>query len=78
MYASILAAFTHHFQDGAAARRLLRGLITGIFTFAVFFLIVAALIERLGTFITFGLATLIALLLHGCSLWLLRKYMANL
>ncbi len=78
MYASILTAFTHHFQDAAAARRLLRGLIAGIFTFAVFFLLIAALLERLGILATFGIATLIALLLHGCSLLLLRKYMSSL
>ena len=77
LYASILAVFTHRFQDAAAARRLLRGLITGIFTFAVFFLLIAALVERWGIVVTFGLATLIALLLHGCSLWLLRRYMTR-
>jgi hypothetical protein len=77
LYASILAVFTQRFQDAAAARRLLRGLITGIFTFAVFFLLIAALIERWGIVVTFGLATLIALLLHGCSLWLMRRYITN-
>src|SRR5215467_176152 len=41
MYASILAAFTHRFQNAAAARGVLRGLITGIFTFAIFFLLIA-------------------------------------
>jgi hypothetical protein len=77
LYASILAVFTHRFQDAAAARRLLRGLITGIFTFAVFFFLIAALVERWGIVVTFGLATLIALLLHGCSLWLMRKSLRN-
>ncbi|HET8851206.1 MAG TPA: hypothetical protein VFN02_01660, partial [Ktedonobacteraceae bacterium] len=77
LYASILAVFTHRFQDAAAARRLLRGLITGIFTFAVFFLLIAALVESWGIVVTFGLATLIALLLHGCSLWLMRRYITR-
>lgn len=77
LYASILAVFTHRFQDAAAARRLLRGLITGIFTFAVFFLLIAALVERWGIVVAFGLATLIALLLHGCSLWLMRRYITR-
>lgn len=77
LYASILAAFTHRFQDAAAARRLLRGLITGIFTFAVFFLLIAVLVEGWGILVSFGLATLVALLLHGCSLWLLRRYMTG-
>ena len=77
VYASILAVFTHRFQEAAAARRLLRGLIAGVFTFAIFFLVVASLIERWGIAVAFGLATLIALLLHACSLWLLRKYITN-
>ena len=78
LYASILAVFTHRFQDAAAARRLLRGLITGIFTFAVFFLLIAALVESWGIVVSFGLATLIALLLHGCSLWLMRRYIMRI
>ena len=77
LYASILAVFTHRFQDAAAARRMLRGLITGIFTFAVFFLLIAALVERWGIVVTFGLAMMIALLLHGCSLWLMRRYITS-
>jgi hypothetical protein len=77
MYASILAAFAHRFQNAAAACRVLRGLITGMFTFAVFFLLIATFIDKWGILISFSLATLIALLLHGCSLWLLRKYMTS-
>jgi hypothetical protein len=75
IYATILGAFTHHFQGSAAVCRLLRGLVLGTFTFAVFFLVVAATIEGEGIGIAFGMATLAALLLHGCSLWFLRKYL---
>ena len=74
IYATILAVFTHYAQGGASARRLLRGLISGVFSFAVFFLVVAELIVPLGIALAFGLATLSALLLHGVSLYLLRKY----
>ncbi len=74
IYATILAVFTHYAQGAAPTRRLLRGLITGIFSFAVFFLIIAELVVPLGIVIAFGFATLSALLLHGISLYLLRRY----
>jgi len=74
IYATILGSFTHHFSGAAAAGRLLRGVVFGTFTFAVFFLIIASSIEREGIVFAFGAAVLAALLLHGGSLWLLRKY----
>jgi hypothetical protein len=77
MYASILAAFSHHFQESIAARRLLRGVVTGLFTFAVFFLIVASTIERWGIAPAFILAIAAALLIHGSSFILLRKYVTG-
>ena len=74
IYATILAVFTHYAQGGASARCLLRGLITGIFSFAVFFLVIAELVLPLGIVLAFCLATFSALLLHGSSLYLMRKY----
>ncbi len=73
IYATILSVFTHYAQGAASARRLLRGLITGIFSFAVFFLVIAGLIVPLGIAPTFLLATLVALMLHGVSLYVLKK-----
>jgi hypothetical protein len=73
MYGSILTVFTHRFQGANAARQLLHGLVVGSFTFAVFFLVVAGLIESQGIAIAFGLATLVALLMHGSLLWFLRR-----
>jgi hypothetical protein len=74
IYATILGTFTHHFSGATAAGRLLRGVVFGTFTFAVFFLIIASFIEREGIVFAFGGAILAALLLHGGSLWLLRRY----
>ncbi len=74
IYATILAVFTHYAQGAASTRRLLRGLITGVFSFAVFFLVIAELVVPLGVVLAFGLASLLALVLHGISLYLLRKY----
>ena len=73
VFASILGAFTHHFQGKAAACRLLRGVVIGSFTFAVFFLVIAGTIERWGIILTFSVAILALLLLHACSLWFLQK-----
>ena len=78
IYATILAVFTHQVQGAPSARRLLRGLITGVFSFAVFFLIIAQFVVPLGILFAFSLATLSALLLHGTSLYLLRKYITNI
>lgn len=75
IYATILGAFTHSFSGAAAACRLLRGVVLGTFTFAVFFLIVSGTIEREGILIAFGAATLVALVLHGGSLWFLHRYL---
>ncbi len=73
IYATILATFTHYAQGAASTRRLLHALVTGVFSFAVFFFVVATLIVPLGIALAFIMATLSALLLHGVSLYLLRK-----
>ncbi len=77
MYASILSGFSAHFQGPIAARRVLRGLMTGFGTFAVFFVIVSATIESWGIGFAFILALCAALLVHGVSFMLLRKYMVE-
>lgn len=78
MYASILSTFSHHFQGPVAARRMLRGLMTGFFTFAVFFLVIAATIETWGVGLAFALALGVALLMHGVSFIVLRKYVTSI
>ena len=73
VFATILAIFTHHFHGASAARALLRGLITGAFSFAIFFLVIAGLIDRWGILAAFVLATLAALTMHGTSLFLMSR-----
>ncbi len=70
---TVFTVFTHRFQGGAAAARLLRGLVAGSFTLAVFFLVVAATLESWGIPASFGAATAACLAVHGVSLVLLRK-----
>jgi len=75
--ATILGGFTHHFEGAAAAVRLFRGLVAGLFAFALFFLIVALTIERWGLAASFGLAALAAVSLYGASLWFLENRVAT-
>ena len=71
--ATILGGFTHHFEGAAAAVRLFRGLLAGLFAFATFFLLVALTIESWGLAASFGVAALAMLVLHGGSLWFLNR-----
>ena len=74
VYITILAVFSHHFYGANTARLVLRGLATGIFSFAIFFLVVALLIVPWGIAGAFVLATLAALLMHSISLLLMRSH----
>jgi len=71
--ATILAGATHHFEGSAAAGRLLQGLLVGLFSFAVFFLVVGAVVVSWGTAIAFAAATLGALALHA-AVWRFRSW----
>jgi hypothetical protein len=73
IYATTLGVFTHHFQGAAATAHLLRGVVLGLFSFAGFFLVVAALIEHTEIVGTFAGATIVALNIQGASLWVLRR-----
>jgi hypothetical protein len=65
LYALILAVFSQHFDGPHAAIRVLKGMVQGLFSFALFFLIVGEFIEKAGTGVTLLLATVVALLLQG-------------
>jgi hypothetical protein len=75
--ATVLAVFTHHFQGGPAAVQLIRGLITGFFTFAVFFLVLALALEPYGSGPAFTLASAVALVIHGCAFPYVKKYLSQ-
>lgn len=76
MFATIFAVFTHQFQGATAARQVLHGVLVSSFACAVFFLVVAGLLEQWGIVATFSAALLAALLIQGCSLWLVRRHTA--
>jgi len=73
LYAAILAVFAHRSEGSDAASGVLRGLLLGLFSFAGFFLVLAALIERQGIGTAFVGAIVVALAVQAASLWSLRR-----
>jgi hypothetical protein len=73
IYATVIAIFTHHTYGAAAAWQVLRGVVVGSFAYALFFLLIATLIESRGILVAFGCAIAGALLIQGCSLWLMHR-----
>jgi hypothetical protein len=71
--AMILAGFTHRFHGPNANARLVRGILLGSFSFAVFFLTIASMIERVSIVAAFACATAITITLHGASSLLLCR-----
>ena len=68
---SILAGAIHHFEGTPAARLLLRSMVGGLFSFAVFFLVIGATITIWNLASAFFAATLGAMIVHaGVWRWL--------
>ena len=67
VYAAILAVFAHR-ADTASAVQVLRGLLTGLFAFAAFFVILALVLERFGVALAFIAASVGALAIQSISL----------
>ena len=64
----VMAAFAHQSEGADASIRVLRGGVIGSFAFAVFFLVVGALLGRLGMGATYTLASLAVLAINGAAL----------
>lgn len=73
VYASTLSAFAHHLQGPAAAARVQRGLLLGLFSFAGFYLWLGLTLQPWGIAIGFSGALGVALLIQGGSLIVLRR-----
>ncbi len=69
IFATILAVFAHQQLGAGAAIQSLRGILTGLYAFATFFLIVGALVTILPTAATYALAVGVAL---GVNVFTLR------
>jgi hypothetical protein len=72
VYAAILTVFAHRPGGRAPAVQVLRGLLLGLFAFTGFFLVIGALIERLGIAAAFAAAIVTALAIQAASLRLVR------
>jgi len=73
IYVTILTIFAHRHQGPAAAARVLRGLLYGLFAFAGFFITLSLLIEKAGIAASFLSAIVVALAIQGMSLLILRQ-----
>ena len=72
VYVCVMASSTYRLQGAEPAARLVRGATLGLFTPAVFFLIVSTSIERLGVGPSFGLAVAVTPLVHALAFRLLK------
>ena len=68
VYVSVHGASVNRRQGPAASIKLVPGALVGLFTPAVFFLVVGSTIVSLGVAESFGLAIVAALLIHGAIL----------
>ena len=71
-YTTILAVFSHQ-QSAASAMKVMRGVNMGLYTAAVFFLVLSPCLVRMGAVLAFSLALAAALLVQGVSLVFVRK-----
>ncbi len=74
LFASILAIFAQRQQGAEGAVHVLRGLVFGLFAFAGFYLVLGLWIEQTSLTMSFGMASLTALMIQGSSLYVLRKF----
>jgi hypothetical protein len=73
VFSFVMATFSHSQGGPGAAWRFMRGLLTGLFGYTVFFLVVGLLMERTHLVMVYVLATLAALAVYGISLARLIK-----
>ena len=71
--ASILSIFAQRSFGPGAARRVLFGLLLGLFGFATFFVVLGCAIEPFGIAVAFAAAAASAILVQGGSLLLVRR-----
>ena len=71
-YTTILAVFSHR-QDAASAVNVLKGVTAGLYTAAIFFLILSPALLRLSVAAAFGLAIVGCLVIQAVSLFYVRR-----
>lgn len=73
LFTATLAAFAHHQSGPAAAIKVFRGLLMGLFSYASFFFVLALLLVPAGIAVAFIVAVVTLLLIQGTSLWILQR-----
>jgi uncharacterized membrane protein (GlpM family) len=74
---TILVSFTHHNEGAAATSQFLRGLLKGMFSFAVFVLVVGVMIGTWSIAATFITGTIVTLIVHaGVWQWVQHHQLA--
>ncbi len=73
IFASILALFAHSEKGASAAILSLRGILTGLYAFATFFLVVGATLMVLPIFVAYALAVIAALGVNAFTLRFVRQ-----
>ena len=71
LFGATLAGFAHRLNGPAAAKRVLQGMLIGLFGNTAFFQLVALTIEDVGVAASFAGATALAFLIQGATLWLM-------
>ncbi len=73
LYAGILTIFAHRHHGHAGANSVLHGLILGLFSFTGFYLALGLLIQNTSLLVSFGIATVSALLVQGVTLLIIQR-----
>jgi hypothetical protein len=73
LYTAVLASFAQRSHGIAAALRVLRGLLLGLFSFAAFYISLSLLLPRTSIAAAFGAALVLSLTIHAGALWPLRR-----
>ena len=74
IFTFVMATFAHNQGGPAAAWRMVRGVVAGVFAYLAFFLVIALLIERTSLWVVYPLAAVVALGVNALLLAsLLRK-----
>jgi len=68
IFTFVMVTFSHHQAGPDAAWRFIDGVLTGLFGYIAFFLVVALSLERVNPILVYSLATLAALGVNGTSL----------
>ena len=73
VFVSVLAGFTHRHSGALAAVHLLRGVMLGAFSFAVFFLVVGTMLPQWGIGPTYTVAAACACLTNAAAFMFVRR-----